>query len=107
MAQFRCIYYGHLKEEADRSLEHIWPDGLGGDWAPEFFRSREVCGRCNNLLGQFVDGEFQRSFFAGAEQSQGALAFIDTAKPRALPLVYMGVFPEAASETEICESWLG
>jgi hypothetical protein len=107
MAQFRCIYYGHQKDEADRSLEHIWPDGLGGDWAPDFFHTRDVCGRCNNLLGQFVDGEFQRSFFAGVEQSQGALAFIDTAKPRALPLVYMGAFPEAPSDTEICESWLG
>ena len=96
-----------MKDEAERSLEHIWPDGLGGDWGPEFFRTREVCGRCNNLLGQFVDGEFQRSFFAGVEASQGALAFMATDRPGPLPLVYVGVFAETPSDTEICESWLG
>ncbi|MEQ1717291.1 MAG: HNH endonuclease [Hyphomicrobium sp.] len=104
---FRCIYCGRQKPEAERSLEHIWPEGLAGQFTPDFFRTREACGTCNNLLGQFVDGEFQRSFFTSVEESGAALAFLDSTKAIALPLVYMGTLADEPPSGDVCESWLG
>ncbi|MCH9808090.1 MAG: HNH endonuclease [Alphaproteobacteria bacterium] len=104
---FSCIYCGRQKPEAERSLEHIWPEGLAGKFTPDFFKTREACGTCNNLLGQFVDGEFQRSFFTSVEESGAALTFLDTTTAIALPLVYMGTLADQPSGGEVCESWLG
>lgn len=66
-----------------------------------------MCGKCNNLLGQFVDGEFQRSFFTSVEESSAALAFLDTSRAIALPLVYMGTLADEPPDGEVCESWIG
>lgn len=107
MAEFTCIYCDRNKDDSERSLEHIWPEGLGGQWSPDFFKTRDVCGRCNNLCGQFVDGEFQRSFFVTAEESQSALAFVDIDQPSVLPLIYMGVTHYPPSPTDVCEIWIG
>ena len=104
---FRCIYCGRQRPEAERSLEHIWPEGLGGQFTPYFFKTREACGKCNNLLGQFVDGEFQRSFFTSVEESGAALAFLDTSRVTSLPLVYMGTLADEPPNGEVCESWIG
>lgn len=105
---FRCIYRGNDEPQENRSLEHIWPEALGGQSAPDIFKTREVCERCNNLSGLFIDGEFIRSFFAGVEQSQSGFHFIDTLRPVALPLVYMGNHEDPApAKGEVCESWLG
>lgn len=104
---FRCIYCGRQKPDAERSLEHIWPQGLGGAHAPDFFLTTSVCRTCNNLVGLFVDGEYQRSFFMGVESIGAALSFLDDRHPIALPLVFMGVNPTPHGDGEICEQWLG
>ena len=104
---FRCIYCGRSKPGAESSLEHIWPQGLGGNYAPGFFQTRDVCKTCNNLVGLFVDGEYQRSFFMGVESISAALRFLDDTRPVALPLVFMGIHPAPHGDQEICEQWLG
>ena len=104
----RCIYRDHQEPPSKWSLEHIWPESLGGDTSPEFFKTSHVCERCNNLAGLFVDGEFVRSFFTGVELTTAALRFLDTSRPLALPLAFMGVYraPPPKPE-EICEAWIG
>ncbi len=104
----RCIYRDHKASQAAWSLEHIWPEALGGNFSPAFFKTDNVCQRCNNLAGLFVDGEFVRSFFTGVELTAATLRFLDTSAPAALPLAFMGVCRETTpSADEICESWLG
>jgi len=105
---FRCIYRDHDAPLGERTLEHVWPDRLGGDLCPDFFKTRDVCRRCNSISGRYVDGEFIRSFFAGVEQVSGALAWLDTSQPRPLPCVYMGLNRiQPADPAEVCEAWIG
>jgi HNH endonuclease len=44
-----CIYCE--KEQPDDAFndEHIWPEALGGDHLPNFWRSDDVCTKCNNM----------------------------------------------------------
>ena|ERR1700730_6272593 len=64
----KCIYCGRDKPLVDFSDEHIWPDALGGDFLEPFWRTEDVCGRCNNLSGVFVDGAFIKSVFGGGNK---------------------------------------
>src|SRR5688500_7383766 len=87
-----CIYCGEEKEENSFSDEHIWPDALGGDYLPDFWRTNDVCQRCNSLSGVFVDGAFIRSWIGSAERATGALEYLDVSRPgkSILPLDYLG-----------------
>lgn len=104
---FRCIYCGLEKPSSKRTLEHLWPRRLGGASAPDFFKTRDVCGRCNNNVGLFVDGEFRRSFFMSVATISAALPFLDPSRCMPLPLAYAGVIPVALGDGEICERWIG
>ncbi|WP_334149992.1 HNH endonuclease [Hyphomicrobium sp.] len=104
---FRCIYCGVEKPGSERTLEHLWPRRLGGASAPDVFKTRDVCGRCNNNVGLFVDGEFQRSFFMSVAAISAALPFLDPNRRVPLPLAYAGVIPVALDDGEICETWIG
>lgn len=62
-----CIYCGLDKKNNEFADEHIWPDALGGDFLPTFWRTDDVCGSCNNMSGVFVDGAFIKSFFGAGD----------------------------------------
>ena len=47
----RCYYCGFEKPPSDFSDEHIWPDALGGDALPSFWRTNNVCRACNSMSG--------------------------------------------------------
>lgn len=101
-----CIYC--LKRLVKPSLEHIWPDKLGGDFGPPLFRTQRVCQRCNNIAGLFADGEFTRSQISSWELHGSSIQFIDPKKVRPVPLVYMGQRQELElPEGLVCECWLG
>lgn len=104
---FRCIYCGFEKPASERTLEHLWPRRLGGASAPDVFKTRAVCGRCNNNVGLFVDGAFQRSFFMSVATISAALRFLDPKRCVPLPLAYAGVIPVSLGDGEICETWIG
>lgn len=104
---FRCLYCGFEKPGAERTLEHLWPRRLGGASAPDAFKTRDVCGRCNNNVGLFVDGEFLRSFFMSVAAISAALPFLDPSRCIPLPLAYAGVIPVTLGDGEICETWIG
>lgn len=106
----RCSYCFQTKPASEFSDEHIWPDALGGDPVGGPWRTDKVCGRCNSLSGQFVDGEFIKSWFVSHERAESALDFLDPAKPdkAVLPLTYMGPFSDPALKSdEVAEFWLG
>ena len=86
-----CIYCEEEKPSERFSNEHIWPQALGGDSLPEFWRTNEVCGECNNLSGLFVDGAFVKSWFGAAERSTDAI-FAESKPPLKviLPPSYLG-----------------
>lgn len=103
-----CIYCGREKPVSDFSLEHVWPEALGGALASELFKTRRVCQRCNNLCGLWVDGAFLKSWFVQNELALSAERFLDPDGPGIIPLTYFG--PQAnfpVEEGDVCERWNG
>jgi HNH endonuclease len=106
----KCVYCGQDKPLAVFSDEHIWPDALGGNLLDPFWRTEDVCERCNNLSGLYVDGAFIKSMFGSSERAIGAWEYIDVAKPSTviLPLYYLGQLKSSAiAADEIAEYWAG
>jgi hypothetical protein len=105
-----CSYCCGKKHVSEFSYEHIWPDGVGGDNLPPPWQTYNVCERCNNLSGLFVDGEFIRSWFGSNERAAGGLEFVDPAAPEKsrLPLNYMGPITHLELQNdEVAEFWIG
>jgi HNH endonuclease len=105
-----CIYCRQLKPEEDFSLEHVIPQCLGGATAPDDFKTRDVCKKCNNDLGLFVDAAFEKSWFVSMQLQENARAQFNPLSPKAIPLVCMGpceLEVPGLQADEVCESWLG
>nr|WP_230968056.1 HNH endonuclease [Nostoc sp. WHI] len=104
----RCIYCGERKELTKFSLEHIFPQSLGGSSLSNLFKTHHVCRYCNSIIGQWVDGSFIRNWFTQNFKASIANVYIDSQGNCILPLSYMGrVKRFETSEQEICEFWLG
>lgn len=106
-----CIYCQLQKEDTEFSLEHVIPRFLGGAYAPEEFKTREVCCKCNNNLGLFVDAAVQRNYLVYNILNEAAYAFFNPGAPMGLPFKCMGLsdlkLPRMDFENEVCEVWLG
>jgi hypothetical protein len=105
-----CIYCRKDKLDEEFSLEHVIPQCFGGSFAPDEFKTRDVCEKCNNDLGLFVDASFEKSWFVSQQLQANARALFDPSHPQALPLICMGpcdLNVPGMLETEVCESWLG
>jgi hypothetical protein len=103
-----CIYCAGQSGDRHMTLEHIWPQGLGGAYAPEIFQTRQVCRSCNNAMGQWVDGLFIKSWFVGMDRVLSAHSHLDPTRPESAPLLYWG-FDEGMplAEGYVCERWTG
>lgn len=105
-----CIYCGKSREEETFTLEHVIPQCLGGAYAPEALKTRDVCKDCNSNLGLFVDASFEKNHFVSNALHLNARAFFDPANPTSLPLLCQGyseIAPPGMADTEVCELWLG
>ena len=105
-----CIYCGKEKEDEEFSFEHVIPQSLGGAYAPDKFKSHDVCESCNGTLGLFVDAAFEKDWFIQNWLRMSAMAFFNPEEPSALPLICMGtssLFPLGMNDDEVCESWIG
>lgn len=105
-----CIYCREEKDDADFTLEHVFPQFMGGAYAPGCFKVRNVCKRCNSNLGLFVDAGFEKNWFVSNKLREAAYAFFDPNNQVGLPLICMGksdLIPPNQQDGEICESWLG
>ncbi|HJV87886.1 MAG TPA: HNH endonuclease [Noviherbaspirillum sp.] len=105
----RCIYCDSHKPVGEFTLEHIFSDAMGGNIAPDLFKTDDVCSRCNSVMGMFVDGPFIRSFFYRNEQAQAVRPFVDLNDLKSwMPFNYMGRNQSMTfGENEVCEIWSG
>lgn len=105
-----CFYCGLDKPRSEFSDEHIWPDGLGGDFLSEFWRTDDVCAQCNAMSGVFVDGAFIRSWAGSAERGRDAQQYLSIDEPlkTVLPLDYLGKLslPDIGGD-EVADWWVG
>lgn len=105
-----CIYCQEDKAEGEFSLEHVIPQCLGGSAVSDEFKTSNVCRKCNNDFGLFIDASFEKSWFVSHQLQANARALFDPLRPRALPLICMGpcnLNVPGMLDTEVCESWLG
>lgn len=103
----KCIYCLREKDDSEFTTEHIFPEALGGNLCGAELETDRVCGRCNNLSGNFIDGMFIRSWLCQANRFQSALKYLDWENGSPIPLMYYGLLDEFSSETEVCEYWGG
>lgn len=105
-----CIYCRQCKPEDDMSLEHIWPAALGGNALPEPWQTLDVCRKCNNASGLFVDGEFIKGVFGSFERSahHGLYVRDETPTHVVVPLHFRGTLDSIPSpQGEIADFWMG
>jgi len=103
-----CAYCGREKDENDFSDEHVIPAALGGDLPPQNpFLLKDVCQRCNNLCGIYVDGPFIRSWLTQNDRAVSALKGVSVGPRTILPLSYCGELRQFAYDDRICDLWVG
>jgi len=103
-----CIYCGGLRKDPEMSLEHIWPQSLGGGRSAALFQTREVCRTCNSLAGLWVDGAFLKSWFVSNEIGLASRSYLNPVKPGPTLLIYMGKDQEfPTGKEEVSERWIG
>ena len=104
----KCIYCNQEKEDDEFSLEHIFPDSLGGAYTNEIFKTRQVCRKCNSLSGLYVDSSFVKNFFAtNSTIFSNYLGFYDFDKNPYIPFSYMGFIDYIKHpKYKFCEKWL-
>jgi len=105
-----CIYCRKEKDDNEFTLEHIIPRFLGGAYAPEVFKTHDVCRKCNSDLGLFVDAGFEKNFLVYNYLAQAAHDLFDPQNPVGHPLSCMSIAnlsPPQMQEDEVCELWIG
>lgn len=103
-----CIYCNGERGVVPMTIEHIWPQALGGALSPNLFQNSEVCSICNSLAGLWVDGAFLKSWFISHEGAAAARQFLDPTKPGTMPLAYMGIYQGFPTQSgEVAELWMG
>lgn len=108
MALTDCIYCAGRSGDPKMTDEHIWPKALGGAGAPEIFLTHQVCQKCNNGMGQWVDGMFIKSWFGSMDRALSAHSYLNPEQPEAAPIVYWGFNEQMPlAEGYVCERWTG
>jgi hypothetical protein len=105
-----CIYCREEKVDKEFTLEHVVPQFLGGAYAPDFLKTRDVCKSCNSNLGLFVDASFEKNWIVSNWLQQASLALYDKNDPVGVSLSCMGntdLCPPDLPEGHVCELWLG
>lgn len=103
----KCIYCNQEKAETEFSLEHIFPQALGGELLDNLFKTKKVCIRCNSIMGLFVDGAYLKSYTVKSRSATDCMRYIDLENGLPCPLVYMGKLEGMElPENHICEFWM-
>lgn len=105
-----CIYCKMQKAEGEFSLEHIIPQFLGGAFVSDRFKTRDVCGKCNNDLGLFVDGGFEKNFLVWnlLRTMEGSICLESEVNNRPLLCIgRSGLRLPQQDEEHVCEAWIG
>ncbi|MEP5757910.1 MAG: HNH endonuclease [Litoreibacter sp.] len=104
----KCIYCDEQKQSSEFSLEHIWPDGLGGDYLSKFWRTRDVCRKCNSISGVFVDGAFIKQHLVAAERMLDGLEYLSSeSSTGTIQLGFCGTVQNIeAPDGEVVDFWV-
>ena len=103
-----CLYCNKEKGISEFSEEHVIPQAIGGNLSPTNpFKTSDVCRRCNNTCGSFVDAAFIKNWFTQFSISEVALKRTGFSQKAVFPLNYLGPAPELEFEGQVCELWLG
>ena len=105
-----CLYCSQQMDDREFSLEHIWPEALGGEFLPDFWKTNAVCRRCNSISGLFVDGEFIKGALGNIERWTAGVVYSDEEIPDYIiaPLAYMGTISDLPIPNgRIVDFWLG
>ncbi len=106
-----CIYCRQSKEDSEFSLEHVIPKFLGGAYAPDEFKTHNVCRKCNSDLGLFVDAAVKKNFLAANILNEIIHGYYDPKAPKGMPLTFMGLsdlkIPQMDPRNEVCEALIG
>jgi hypothetical protein len=104
----RCIYCDREKHDKEFSQEHILPRSIGGVLMPKNpFSTNEVCERCNNISGFFIDAPFTKSWIINNYRSSNSKKFATITPQTILPLSYMGIMKDVKYDDKLCENYLG
>lgn len=102
-----CIYCGKEKAIDKFSLEHILPSSLSGSLVDNPFTTNDVCIRCNELAGQFIDAPFVKSWHINMDRAGHFKKYCDPTKTDIVPLTFMGTHNTLKYENKICDDWFG
>lgn len=102
-----CVYCGRDKLSGELSKEHVIPQSITGRLDPCPFVIRNVCERCNNLCGMFVDEPFTKSYLVNNLRARCLEKYVDLTSDPVLPLVYYGVLKQMTFRERLCEVWSG
>ena len=103
-----CLYCKKKKKDSEFSKEHVIPRAVGGAVTPiNPFTINDVCKRCNNLCGLFIDTPFIKSWFINNQRANNSNKFVRLTNSTVLPLIYIGIIEELNFDNKICEFWLG
>ena len=107
---FNCLYCGLTKPVSEESLEHSIPQFMGGNIAPIRFELKNVCTKCNNRLGLFVDASYAKSWLITNALSEAAQTLCANVTDPGLPLRCVGhakIPGLQVPEGHVAEYWLG
>lgn len=105
-----CIYCDFERDENEFSDEHIFPRALGGDFLGDFWRTQDVCQRCNSMAGVYVDGAYIKSHLSilGSISSSQTYMSIEDPALRPMPMFFMTTLSNfSENENERVDLWVG
>ena len=106
----KCMYCWTLKSAREITLEHAIPQSLGGAQAPQRYKVRAACRKCNSSLGLHVDASFEKSWLPSIALGEAARYLAKTNEKVVPPLVCAGIINldiPGLLDTEVCEWWTG
>ncbi|WP_072005084.1 HNH endonuclease [Pantoea ananatis] len=104
----KCILCDVETPRSEFSLEHIFPQSLGGALCSGDFKTRLVCRKCNSRMGLFVDAMLTKTFHSQNNMVEAAFRYFDPENLRVMPLSYLGHIKNLDLEDcYTCELWVG
>lgn len=103
-----CLYCNKEKKDEEFSKEHVLPKAVGGAISPvNPFSITDVCRKCNNLSGRFIDGPFIKEYSMSGFKATNALEFIKLSSNTVIPFFCFGEIEDLKLNERICEYWHG
>ncbi|MFK3843857.1 MULTISPECIES: HNH endonuclease [Serratia] len=104
----KCIICDVEKKRDELSLEHIFPQSLGGALCNADFKTRLVCRTCNSKMGLFVDAMLTKTFHSQHHMVETSFRYFDPDNLMVMPLTYLGHMQNLDLEDGFtCELWVG